>query len=419
MFKNYLIIALKVFQKRKFFTFINLFGIVLTMSVLVVGLTLLENYIYPGHAEKNHDNMLSVSYLRALNKERTQSSSSDPGYYFLNKYVKPLKSADKVSIFSSPRMVSVYLDGQQVKSRMRLTDADYFSILDFNFKQGSAYQQDDFEQGRSVAVINQHTKSLLFNDGNAIGEKIKFDEKVFTVVGVVDNVSLLEQDAYSDIWVPYTTAPSSSYKTDFMGGWGALIYVDSEDKRQFIQSEYINALKNHFEPYASTGSDTVYATVYSTADTKFSRLARDINNSRTFDTGDDQLLLMLGLIAIAFMLLPSINMINLNVSRILERSTEIGVRKSFGASSGHLVIQFLIENILLTLIGAAVSLIISIGILEYIEYLGLIPYAELSINTSVVVITLVLSIFFGTLSGIYPAYRMSKLNPVIALKGAA
>jgi putative ABC transport system permease protein len=117
------------------------------------------------------------------------------------------------------------------------------------------------------------------------------------------------------------------------------------------------------------------------------------------------------------MLMPTINLININVSRILERSSEIGVRKAFGASSQTLIGQFLVENIFLTLLGGLLGFILSALALQIITNSGIIPYAQLTLNWRVFAIGIGLSLLFGLLSGVIPAYKMSKLQAVEALKG--
>jgi putative ABC transport system permease protein len=110
---------------------------------------------------------------------------------------------------------------------------------------------------------------------------------------------------------------------------------------------------------------------------------------------------------------------NLNTSRILERASEIGVRKAFGASSRVLVGQFVVENVVLTLVGAAVGFVIAGWLLSAINASGIIQYASLQLNYRIFAWGVGLAVAFGLLSGVYPAWRMSRLHPVEALKGAA
>jgi putative ABC transport system permease protein len=125
----------------------------------------------------------------------------------------------------------------------------------------------------------------------------------------------------------------------------------------------------------------------------------------------------LAVLALMFMLLPAINLVNMNISRIFERVPEIGVRKAFGASTGHLVGQFIVENIVLTVIGGAIGFLLSLWALQLVNGSGLIPNAAFRMNPRIFLYGLGLSVFFGVLSGAYPAWRMARLDPVEALRG--
>jgi putative ABC transport system permease protein len=111
--------------------------------------------------------------------------------------------------------------------------------------------------------------------------------------------------------------------------------------------------------------------------------------------------------------------VNLNVSRILERASEIGVRKAFGASSWTLVGQFLVENVVLTLLGAAAGTVVAAAGLALVNASGAIPYVDLGLNYRVLGWGVLLALAFALLSGVYPAWRMSRLHPVDALRGGA
>jgi putative ABC transport system permease protein len=120
-----------------------------------------------------------------------------------------------------------------------------------------------------------------------------------------------------------------------------------------------------------------------------------------------------------FMLLPALNLVNLNTGRILERSSEIGVRKSFGATSSQLVWQFLVENTLLCLAGGLIALACAAAVLHWLEASNLIPYLKVNLDLAVFGYGMLIAMVFGVLSGVIPAWKMSRLDPVHALKGVA
>ena len=110
------------------------------------------------------------------------------------------------------------------------------------------------------------------------------------------------------------------------------------------------------------------------------------------------------------------NLINMNVNRIHERLSEIGIRKSFGADNLSLAGQFLTENIILTLIGGLLAVLLSIGVLLILRGSGVLPDHGLLLNLRVLVAGLLFSLTFGFISGFLPAFRMSRLQIIESLK---
>jgi putative ABC transport system permease protein len=161
-----------------------------------------------------------------------------------------------------------------------------------------------------------------------------------------------------------------------------------------------------------------FSHIYSGADTYFESFARNFSRGSE-DPRSSTLIGILVLLAVMFIVLPTINLVNINISRIMERASEIGVRKAFGASSITLVGQFIIENVLLTIAGGLIGFALSYVILYYFNSTGWIPYAQFGLNYRVFIYGFIMMIIFGIISGVYPAWRMSRLHPVQALKGGA
>src|SRR5262249_56708439 len=97
------------------------------------------------------------------------------------------------------------------------------------------------------------------------------------------------------------------------------------------------------------------------------------------------------------------NLININLSRILERAPEIGVRRSFGASKATLVGQFLVENLVLTLLGAGFGLALTWAVLPVLNGSGLLPYAQLTVNPRLFLPRPGIALLSSPLSRVYPA----------------
>lgn len=415
MLKNYLKIALKVLVRRKFFTFISLFGISFTLVVLMVVTAMLDHLLAPMAPESRQDRMVAV-YRAAMFGPRA-GWTGQAGYKLLDRYARGLEGVEKLSIFSGGNNVQSFLGGQKITSTMKRTDAEFWEILDFLWAEGSAYSAADVDNAAYVAVINQTTKRRFFGDRPAVGQMIEADGQRFRVVGVVDDVSIVRLVPFADIWVPLTTAKTDAYKRDLVGDFLAIALATNSDALPRIREQF-NTRLAHME----FDDPKQYKTMVAPFDTKFEALARQmpfIGDSRDPREQGWKLRLLLGGLALMFMLLPAVNLININVSRIMERASEIGVRKAFGASARTLVGQFIVENIVLTLVGGVLGLVLSFFVLRALNASGFIQYSQFHINLRVFLYGLTIAGLFGLLSGVYPAWRMSRLNPVQALKGAS
>src|SRR6201986_188074 len=159
--------------------------------------------------------------------------------------------------------------------------------------------------------------------------------------------------------------------------------------------------------------DKMYDKIYSHADPYITAYVDTGNEDQS---GVALVLTIIGVFVFLFMLLPTLNLVNINVTRIMERSSEIGVRKAFGASSRTLVYQFIVENIILTLLGGIIGVVFSVVVLYIINSANLIANLTLTVNFTVLFIGLLVCLIFGLISGVYPAWRMSKLNVVACFK---
>jgi putative ABC transport system permease protein len=411
MIRNYLLIAIKVLWRRKFFTFISLFGISFTLLVLTVATSFLDHTFGPHAPEIKQNRMLGVYTVRLTSEDGSFQMTDKPGYKFLNEYVRTIPSAEKVSIFSDFTPTATYRKGEEVKLYIKRTDGEYWEILDFDFLEGRPITSEDEQKANYVAVINEATREKLFNGEPAIGKSITMEGQNFTIIGVVKNAPIIRMTSFSDVWVPLSTFKTSGYKETFTGGFMAAILAKSEQDLDLIRSDFKANLTKVQLP-----DPKKFPRILTGADTYFESFARNLEGGAD-DPRTGTLISILVLLAVMFIILPTINLVNINISRIMERASEIGVRKAFGASSLTLVGQFIVENILLTIIGGLLGFILSSLVLSYINNTGWIPYAQFGLNYRVFIYAFLMMIIFGIISGVYPAWRMSRLHPVEALKG--
>ena len=408
MLKNYFKIAIAVLRRRKFFTFISLFGISFTLTILLVLTAFIDKVVGDNYPDKKRDRSLYVSRVSQTGKNTM--SSSPPSFYFLDHYVRTIKTPITIAISSGFNGTNTYVNNKKIAVNYKYTNAEYWEVLEYDFLEGKAFSKQQVANSDKVAIISADMKKEYFGDvPNVVGQYIEADNVKYRVIGVVQNVPITSYMTYSDIYLPYTVAKDGDYKNNkgYQGGYYGILLANSASDLDKLHNEYeqmIQRLKPEQKEFDKVSSH---------AD----------NYIRSYvDTGDDRhsgvfiVVTAISIFAFILMILPTLNLVNINITRIMERSSEIGVRKAFGASSSTLVYQFIVENIILTLLGGVIGVILSFIVLQVINSAHLIANLELSINFMVLFIGLLVCLVFGLISGVYPAWRMSKLNVVTALK---
>jgi putative ABC transport system permease protein len=429
MIRNYFLITLKVLARRKFFTFVSLFGISFTLMILSVATALFTHSFSPRMPESRFDRVLYTQVGRMTNPEMNMTIQSPLGYPFVHQYALPLAEAlpeaiEAIALFTDRRQANTFLHNRKVNYQVRHVSAAYFKVVDLQFLEGAPFGEADDLSGNLLAVISKRLRQQYFGEKEeALGKTLLHDGRQFTVVGVVDNVPEIRKVAYSDLWLPIGADRSASFKlfaetnSDYFGGFQLAILARSTAhlsqikqamqevcaRVEFPKPEELSIFqlmpRTHFEHFAA-----VYA---SQGEWK--------NYHQQEFTGIVYAYLGLGLFF--FFLLPSLNLVNLNLSRMMERASEIGVRRAFGAPTLSLMGQFILENVFISLIGGVLGLLLSIGVLHWLNQAQVYVNANFQLNIPVFLVGMFAAVLFGLLSGVYPAWRMSRLHPVAALNG--
>jgi len=410
MLKNYFKIAIAVLKRRKFFTFISLFGISFTLTILMVLTAFMDNVINPTYPDLKRDRSLFINHVELQNSTKGWRNSSSPSFYFLTHYAGSMKTPEKMAITSTGSSSNAYVNDKKIVMDVKYTDANFWEVADFDFTEGKPYSKAQIEQSQHVAVITERTKADYFGDQpSVVGKYIEADNIRYRVIGVVKDPPVTSNTYFAGLFLPYTLTKSNYKDTGHMGDFNAVLLAKSTADVDKMQKEYDQIISR--VPTNDPGMDRLY----SNADTYFRDKVRGLLGTGA-KSGFERFMLMISLAIFLFMLLPTINLININITRIMERSSEIGVRKAFGASSKTLVYQFIIENLILTGIGGILGTLFSGLALYFINQSNFLMGLHLSMNFTIFFYGLIACVVFGILSGVYPAWRMSKLAIVKALK---
>ncbi|MFK7810214.1 MAG: ABC transporter permease [Saprospiraceae bacterium] len=440
MLKNYLKLAIKVLGRRKFFTFISLFGISFTLTILMVTTSFLDTELGTKAPMTLKDDMLFLKQVSmqkmvpdtiaevdstnqggmmvydttfTYDERNTSTSNSSPSYPFLDKYMREIPHVQDYSFYSPGALYDIFLNNNKLTLSGIHTDERFWNIFDFNFLEGQAYRKQQVDNAENVAIITAKTRDACFGeDVKAMGKEIVLDGRSYTVGGIIETPTNYRSFVMADVYVPITTVPSEiTYDDNYKGGFAAVFLGDSEEGRELIRSEVDKKVSMIALPNPDDYNKMSVKT--------FSDLEDYAKNIYYKEDPKESIFILkwtlIGLLTL-FVLLPTLNLINLNISRIMERSAEIGVRKSFGATSKDILYQFVFENIVLTFIGGLIGFVIALLLINVINSSQILEHSTLTFNYKIFFISLFICFVFGILSGVIPAYRMSKLAIVNALK---
>ncbi len=409
--RSYFKLALKVLARRKFFTFISLFGISMTLVVLMIATAVLDNFYAPRTPESRFGRVLMITRVTEHGPHDTEST--EPGYAMLDQFMRPLPGVERTAVYSNPQSTAIYRGDTRIDTDVKRTDGNYWKILDFRFLEGRPITAEEDANGTHVVVISDGIRQKLFDGAPASGKTLTLDGETYRIIGVVPRVSITRQAAYADMWAPIGSLKSSGYRHEMMGGFNGIVLAHGSGDFPRLKKAFAGNLS------AFPLDRKVYKEVIAGLDTPFEATARDFTQNKLGERAALVFLSVMAGAALLFMTLPVLNLVTLNLSRIMERGSEIGVRKAFGASRPALVWQFVVENVVLTVIGGLAGFVLAVIVLRVVNEASIFPAAILEINFRVFFFGMLIAVFFGVLSGVYPAWRMSRLDPVLALRGGA
>jgi ABC-type antimicrobial peptide transport system permease subunit len=269
---------------------------------------------------------------------------------------------------------------------------------------GRFISEDDVRFQRRVAVIGQTARQRLLGARPVVGQRLDLDGRSFEIVGLLDRVgtqlSRHRTDTDEQIWIPVTTAQTLADRGNYVD---AIITRPSERRfNEDLKHEVraVLARRLHVSP-----SDEEAVFIISMVDIL-----------STFDSVFTFLKVFLIVLAVTTLFIGGIGVMNMMLVSVNERRREIGLRLAVGALRRHVVGQFLVETLVITLVGGLVGL--TLGILGCAVLSGLpkdvIPVPV--IIPQVIVLALVVTTLVGVISGIAPAWRAASVDPSETLR---
>ncbi|HIS46666.1 MAG TPA: ABC transporter permease [Candidatus Scybalocola faecigallinarum] len=320
-------------------------------------------------------------------------------------------------------------------------DAHYFDTCGYMSIKGRTFVEDDFTQGRKVAVLDKDAAATVFPSEDPLGKTLEINGEPFTVVGVVDKASSFKpvintiEDYYqysgsqmTTVYVPYETWPViycydeipnvvvRAVNTDSMSTAGQ----KAEDAiNEFIGvsttgSNTIPSAQDALSSDSSASTDSMSGDTSDTSGQTYTYRGTDImetaRNLQELSASTNQQLIWIASISL---LVGGIGVMNIMLVSVTERTQEIGLKKAIGARKNRILAQFLTEAAVLTSLGGIIGIIAGIILAEVISRISSTPVA---ISVTAIIGSVVFSVVIGIVFGLLPSIKAANLNPIDALR---
>ena len=309
---------------------------------------------------------------------------------------------------TNENFIKIVAGNESTTSVIEGTTPEFQQIYDFEMASGQFISEVNIARRDMVVVLGNKTAEDLFGSDEAVGQQVKMRDKRFTIIGVLESRGM---SSFGFSWDEMVVTPITTYQA-------RLFSQTTPDGQDAVQSIVVQVASAEALDEVTEDIETLLRKrhhIDEDADNDFAVTGLE-QLMGTFETITLALTVFLGLIGGISLLVGSIGIMNIMLVSVTERTREIGLRKAIGAKRRDILTQFLLEAAVLSLAGGAIGLI---GARLIAQGISLIDLGGFTINAVVspliVMVAVLVSVIIGLVSGIYPAMRAARLNPIDAL----
>ena len=384
---------------NKFRTFLTMLGVIIGVAALVVLVSVVN-----GATASVIDTIDSMgsSYL-------TVSIRDDKENPLRLKELSDFVQSDEIEAAAPFASSSVTAKSGYTSGSMTITGTtgSYAQIEDLSLVSGRFIKNADVENNSYVVVLTSETAIELLGRTDVAGETVSLDGRSFLVIGVLADTETMSAAA--------SKASSSSDTTVSLEGYIPFSTMTRiTDNLLDVTRFYVKAAREDTLDYAQAELTQMLLERFGQDEDAFS--ITDMSQVMEAMTSiTDTLSLMLGGIAAISLLVGGIGIMNIMMVSVTERTREIGIRKAIGAGRGSIMLQFLLEALMISLMGCIIGIILSAGILKVIGFV-MKDSLTLTLNRNAALISVDFSCAMGVVFGIYPANKAARKKPIDALR---
>ncbi|MDL2305323.1 ABC transporter permease [Bacteroides sp. OttesenSCG-928-D19] len=429
MIKLYFRQAWQLLKQNRLYSTVYVVGTGLAIAMIMIIAIIYFVKIAPFYPETNRNRTLAFRNMN-VNYAGGAMASSSLSYSFIREHLYTLKEAEAATAMLSTYGETNYVEqgetGKLIPVTIKYTDVNFWRVFDFEFINGKPFGQAEFQSAMHTVVISAAIAKKAFGTTQAEGKTITIDSNQYRVAGVVRDATYATPLTCAQIYMPFTLRAeevNQAYGEGLLGSMSAYILAPTAAARTKVKdevTEIIRKIANSQDNYTinATGQPEE---LWKTGFRKYSNIA--IDWWEIFST--------FGIMLLALLIVPAVNLAGMVSSRMEKRLAEVGVRKAFGASSGTLINQMLVENLLLTLLGGLAGLIMAWMVVYGARYWiftlfdswpqlppegmdSLLP-AGILFSPAIFMIALVICLTLNLLSAIIPAWNAMRKDIVYSL----
>ena len=281
------------------------------------------------------------------------------------------------------------------------TTPAYYEIQGLQLAMGRWLKRSDVQNNSYVCVINQTAAEELVGYIDCIGEAISINNVKYTIVGVLSD----DEDSLTAVFTAGTMVAYIPYTS--------LIRL-SATALSDVTTFYVGAAEGYTVDDADTAITDILMERFDEDEDAFKVSSQNILEE-TMDSITSVLTILLGGIAAISLVVGGIGIMNIMLVTVTERTREIGIRKAIGASRGTILMQFLMEAVVLCMMGCCLGIFLSWSILQIVNTVVASLDMVFRLNGGVVLIAVVFCFIIGVVFGLYPANKAAKMKPIDAL----